>query len=156
MNRLKTTAKWAGIILLAVLLLAAIVPFLIPVAPLDGLEAAQSVAMPDSQFVTIPFDGTDGIDIHYLADETWSDTEPTFVLLHGSVFNAFTWNETLDFFDERGRVIDPVILRSPSDILSQAAIDAVLASQFKPGLQRGRPVRVRYAVPVKFELVNGG
>ena len=58
--------------------------------------------------------------------------------------------------DERGRVIDPVILRSPSDILSQAAIDAVLASQFKPGLQRGRPVRVRYAVPVKFELVNGG
>lgn len=105
MNRLKTIAKWAGVILLITLLLSAIVPFLIPVAPLDGLEAAQSVARPDSQFVTIPFDGTDGIDIHYLADETWSDTEPTFVLLHGSVFNSFTWNETLDFFDERGRVI---------------------------------------------------
>jgi protein TonB len=57
--------------------------------------------------------------------------------------------------DERGRVIDPIILRSPSDILSEAAIKAVLGCQFSPGLQRGRPVRVRYSVPVNFELVNG-
>lgn len=57
--------------------------------------------------------------------------------------------------DEQGRVIDPFILRSPSDVLSAAAIDAVLKCKFTPGLQRGRPVRVRYTVPVKFELVNG-
>jgi pimeloyl-ACP methyl ester carboxylesterase len=27
------------------------------------------------------------------------------VLLHGSLFNAFTWNQVMDFFAERGRVI---------------------------------------------------
>lgn len=105
MKRMKAIAKWAGIVLVILLLLAAIVPLLIPVTPLENLASAQSVAPPESQFVTIPFDGTDGIDIHYLADEATEDGEPTFVLLHGSNFNAFTWNETLDFFDERGRVI---------------------------------------------------
>ncbi|MEM6289273.1 MAG: energy transducer TonB, partial [Bacteroidota bacterium] len=54
--------------------------------------------------------------------------------------------------DERGNVIDPVILRSPNDLLSEAAVEAVVASRFTPGTQRGRPVRVRYAVPVRFEL----
>jgi len=105
MKRLKSIAKWAGIALVVLFLLAAIVPLLIPVAPLENLASAASVAPPESQFVTIPFDGTDGIDIHYLADEIADDGEPTFVLLHGSNFNAFTWNETLDFFGERGRVI---------------------------------------------------
>ena len=109
MTRMKSIAKWAGIVLLVLLLAAAIVPFLIPVTPLENLASAQSVAPPESRFVTIPFAGTPGIDIHYLADEPPGDGEsagePTFVLLHGSNFNAFTWNETLDFFDERGRVI---------------------------------------------------
>lgn len=105
MNRFKTFAKWAGIVLLVLLLLMAIVPFLIPVTPLENLGSAQSVALPESQFLTIPFAGTDGIDIHYLADEPQGEGEPTFVLLHGSVFNAFTWNEVFDFFDERGHVI---------------------------------------------------
>lgn len=105
MNRMKAIAKWAGLALLILLLVAAIAPLLIPVTPLENLVSAQSVAAPESRFVTIPFDGTDGIDIHYLADETADDGEPTFVFLHGSNFNAFTWNEVLDFFDQRGRVI---------------------------------------------------
>ena len=54
--------------------------------------------------------------------------------------------------DETGAVTEPTILRSPNDILSQAAIDAILASRFTPGLQRGRAVPVRFTVPVKFEL----
>ena len=57
--------------------------------------------------------------------------------------------------DEQGRVIDPIILRSPSDVLSEAALEAVLKCRFNPGSQRGRPVRVRYSVPVNFELVSG-
>ena len=105
MNKIKSFAKWAGIILLAILLLTAIVPFLIPISPLENLNTPQSAAQPESQFVTIPFAGTDGIDIHVIADDAQADDEPTFVLLHGSLFNAFTWNETFDFFDERGRVI---------------------------------------------------
>ena len=62
--------------------------------------------MENSQFVTIPFEGTDGIDIRYIEEQsTSSEAETAFVLLHGSVHNAFTWNEVMDFFGEQGRVI---------------------------------------------------
>jgi len=105
MNRIKNIAKWAGIAMLILFLLVAIVPFLIPITPLENLNSPQSLALEESQFVTIPFEGTDGIDIHYLADEATTEDEPTFVLLHGSLFNSFTWNEVFDFFDRRGRVI---------------------------------------------------
>ena len=54
--------------------------------------------------------------------------------------------------DERGQVIDPVAVQSPSPLLSQAATEAVRASTFEPGQQRGRAVRVRFAVPVTFRL----
>ncbi len=55
--------------------------------------------------------------------------------------------------DERGNVVDPVVLRSPNDLLSGAALKAVRESRFNPGQQRGRPVKVRFAVPVTFTLV---
>ncbi|MCA9980155.1 MAG: alpha/beta hydrolase [Anaerolineales bacterium] len=105
MNRIKPILKWAGIALLVLFLLALLIPFLIPIPPLENLRSAQEIAPAESQFVTIPFEGTDGLDIHYLADEPQEAGETTFVLLHGSVFNAFTWNEVLDFFGENGRVI---------------------------------------------------
>lgn len=54
--------------------------------------------------------------------------------------------------DETGRVLDPVAIRSPNELLTKAAIDAVMASEFVPGQQRGRAVRVRFTVPVKFQL----
>ena len=54
--------------------------------------------------------------------------------------------------DERGNVVDPVVLRSPSELLSEAALAAVRESRFTPGQQRGRPVKVRFAVPVTFRL----
>jgi len=102
----KTLAKILGAIILLIVLLLAVGPFLIPIAPLEGLVSAQLAATNESKFITIPFDGTDGIDIHYMADELGSaDEAPTFVLLHGSLFNAFTWNEVMDFFSERGQVV---------------------------------------------------
>ena len=54
--------------------------------------------------------------------------------------------------DERGNVVDPVVVRSPNDLLSDAALDAVRKVKFTPGQQRGRPVKVRFAVPVTFRL----
>ncbi|MCB0114305.1 MAG: alpha/beta hydrolase, partial [Caldilineaceae bacterium] len=105
MNRIKTIAKWTAIVVLVLLLLAAVVPFLIPVSPLTNLQVVQAAASPQSKFVTIPFAGTDGLDIHYLTDEAQGGDESTFVLLHGSNFNAFTWTEVFDFFDAQGRVI---------------------------------------------------
>lgn len=54
--------------------------------------------------------------------------------------------------DERGQVVDPVVLRSADDRLSDAALEAVRDSRFTPGMQRGRPVKVRFSVPVTFRL----
>ena len=54
--------------------------------------------------------------------------------------------------DETGAVRDPVAVRSDSDLLSQAAVDAVRQQRFTPGRVEGRPVKVRFAVPVTFRL----
>ncbi|WP_412067149.1 energy transducer TonB [Rubrivirga sp. IMCC43871] len=54
--------------------------------------------------------------------------------------------------DERGNVVDPVAVRSPNELLSEAAIKAVRESRFTPGQQRGRLVKVRFSVPVTFRL----
>ena len=103
-KRLKTAAKiLAGLIVLVVIVVA-VGPFLIPVKPLEGLGAVQDLAAPESQFVTIPFEGTDGVNIHYLSSSAnTADDDPMFILLHGSNFNAFTWNEVLDLFEEYGQ-----------------------------------------------------
>lgn len=53
---------------------------------------------------------------------------------------------------ETGAVEDAEILRSPSPLLDAPALAAVRASRFTPGEQRGRPVRVQFAVPVTFRL----
>ena len=54
--------------------------------------------------------------------------------------------------DERGNVVDPVVVRSANDLLSEAALDAVRKVKFTPGQQRGRPVKVRFSLPVTFRL----
>jgi pimeloyl-ACP methyl ester carboxylesterase len=103
---LKRLAKILGIIFILIILLFAVGPFLIPVAPLEGLASAQQVTTNESEFITIPFSGTDGIDIHYMSNDTnATDDTPTFVLLHGSNFNSYTWTETFDFFSQQGQVI---------------------------------------------------
>ena len=59
----------------------------------------------------------------------------------------------IQFVVERdGSVTEPTVVRSPNDMLSEAALQAVTASRFIPGMQRGRAVRVRFTLPVKFVL----
>ena len=59
----------------------------------------------------------------------------------------------IQFVVERdGSVTDLTVLRSPNPMLSEAALEAVAASRFIPGMQRGRAVRVRFTLPVKFVL----
>ncbi len=54
--------------------------------------------------------------------------------------------------DQQGRVTEPVVTRSPHQALSDEALRVVSAARFEPGQQRGRPVRVRYTLPVRFTL----
>ncbi|MBN1448674.1 MAG: energy transducer TonB [Bacteroidetes bacterium] len=44
------------------------------------------------------------------------------------------------------------VKKSTSDILSQAALDAVKNVRFKPGMVDGKPVKAQVIVPVKFRL----
>ena len=57
--------------------------------------------------------------------------------------------------NEEGQVQDAVVLRSPDAALSEAALAAVRASTFEPGMVDGEPVKVRFAVPVTFRLPAG-
>ena len=100
------------LLLVLVVLALAIGPLFINPNPAPGAASAPSVAPPESRFVTIPFAGTDGLSLHYLARggpadgaEGGSRAPPTFVLLHGFTFNAFTWNRLLDFFGLYGPVL---------------------------------------------------
>ncbi len=54
--------------------------------------------------------------------------------------------------DTEGNPGSPIILRSPSPLLEEAAVKAVMAQRFEPGKQRGRAVKVEVVIPVKFRL----
>ena len=54
----------SSFLILVVLLVVG--PFFIKVTPLEGLSSPAQAASGESKFITIPFEGTDGIDIHYL------------------------------------------------------------------------------------------
>lgn len=99
---MKKPLKWIGIALAVLIGILAIAPFLIPVRPLDGLVPIAELAGPDDRFITLPFDGTDGIDIRYV--EAGDDTGRSFVMLHGSVFNAATWDQVTDALTPFGKV----------------------------------------------------
>lgn len=54
--------------------------------------------------------------------------------------------------DENGNVIDAKVLKGLGGGLDEESLHAVQITKFSPGLQRGKPVRVRIKIPVKFVL----
>ncbi|MEX0681182.1 MAG: energy transducer TonB [Balneolales bacterium] len=56
--------------------------------------------------------------------------------------------------DENGLVQDPVVIRGIGGGCDEAAVEAVRQLVFTPGRQRGRPVRVRYSLPITFRLAE--
>lgn len=54
--------------------------------------------------------------------------------------------------DEQGKVVDPVVVRGIGAGCDEEAIRAVQLAEFKPGKQRGRPVRVKMSLPITFKL----
>jgi periplasmic protein TonB len=65
--------------------------------------------------------------------------------IEGTVFVQFV-------VDEEGRVLNPEVVRGIGGGADEAALEAVRQSRFTPGQQRGRPVRVRMSLPVRFRL----
>jgi len=58
----------------------------------------------------------------------------------------------LAFVDENGDVRDAKIIKGIGAGCDEAALDAVKKTKFKPGKQRGKPVRVQVSIPVVFKL----
>ncbi|MCU0377390.1 MAG: energy transducer TonB [Bacteroidales bacterium] len=55
--------------------------------------------------------------------------------------------------ETNGTVSNVTVTRSVDALLDEAAKEAVAASpKWEPGMQRGRPVRVRYSIPIIFQL----
>jgi len=54
--------------------------------------------------------------------------------------------------DEKGNVTNPVVLKGIGGGCDEAALEAVKKAKFKPGKQRGRPVKVQYSIPIIFRL----
>ncbi len=82
--------RWTGIVLLTLMLLALIVPWLLPRPGIDGAIPEQPFA--DSRFSTVL-----GTRLHYRARlEAARQDQPLVVLLHGFGGSAFSWSATLD------------------------------------------------------------
>ena len=54
--------------------------------------------------------------------------------------------------DENGNVRDARVIKGVGAGLDEEALRVVKLLKFKPGKQRGKPVRVRMALPIRFEL----
>ena len=52
--------------------------------------------------------------------------------------------------DENGKVEQPKILDTFDRYLNRIVIDKLEQTKYKPALQNGRPVRVRYQLPIIF------
>lgn len=65
--------------------------------------------------------------------------------IQGRVYVQFVVNE-------RGEVENPVVIRGIGGGCDEEAIRVVKLAQFTPGMQRGRPVRVQYNLPVIFTI----
>lgn len=65
--------------------------------------------------------------------------------IEGRVFVKFV-------VDEEGTVQNPTIQRGVHELLNEEALRVVKEMKFRPGKQRGTPVKVRMTLPVNFEL----
>lgn len=75
--------------------------------------------------------------------------------IEGRVYVQFIVNE-------QGQVEDPQVIRGIGGGADEEALRVVRQAEFKPGMQRGRPVRIQYSLPISFRLesnneqVDGG
>ncbi len=58
--------------------------------------------------------------------------------------------------DENGEAVNPEVIRNVHPILDEAAVEGIREhAEFKPGMQRGQPVRTQFSLPVVFRLSGG-
>jgi pimeloyl-ACP methyl ester carboxylesterase len=95
--KIKGILRWLGIIFSVLVMLVLIVPFLIPVPPLENTVPAETLADEDSKFIEV-----NGLNVHY---KIYGQGEPTFILLHGFGASLFSWREVTEPLSKLGTVI---------------------------------------------------
>ncbi|MEQ9310509.1 MAG: TonB family protein [Balneolaceae bacterium] len=65
--------------------------------------------------------------------------------IEGRVIVQFTINK-------EGKVVNPFVVRGIGGGCDEEAVRAVKEAKFRPGMQRGRAVQVRYTLPITFKL----
>jgi len=94
---MKKFLRTTGIVFGIILLLLLVVPFLIPVPPLENTVPAEQLTDPDSKFIEV-----NGVNVHY---KTYGQGELTFILLHGFGASLFSWHEVTAPLSDYGTVI---------------------------------------------------
>lgn len=62
---------------------------------------------------------------------------------------------TIQFIvNEQGKVENPRVIRGIGGGCDEEALKAVMTARFKPGMQRGRSVRVQYSLPIVFRFAD--
>lgn len=56
--------------------------------------------------------------------------------------------------DSKGNVTNPTIVRGIGGGCDEEALRVIKEAKFKPGLQRGKPVSVKYSIPIVFNLTE--
>ena len=54
--------------------------------------------------------------------------------------------------DENGNVTKAEVIKGIGLGCDEAALDAVRLTKFKPGKQRGKPIKVQITIPISFKL----
>lgn len=58
----------------------------------------------------------------------------------------------LAYVNEKGEVVRAEVQKGIGAGCDEEAVKAVRAAKFKPGMQRGKPVKVRISIPIRFQL----
>jgi pimeloyl-ACP methyl ester carboxylesterase len=87
-------------ILLALLSTAFFVPFIYPIAPLENTVTERDLADPDSLFIDV-----NDVTIHYKDTLATTESDVTFIMLHGFGSALFTWDAVTKDLSAYGRVI---------------------------------------------------
>lgn len=95
--RSKRILRGVGITVGIIVLLAMIVPFFVPVPPLEDTVPAEELADGDSFFTEV-----NGINVHH---KIYGEGEQSFILLHGFGASLFSWREVTEPLSALGTVI---------------------------------------------------
>lgn len=117
-------------------------------APVTKLPPKRNVIISDEPFIEIPdqlpvpVDGMAGIESKI--------TYPQIAKRVG--ITGRVWVRA--YIDKSGKVVKTEIVKGIGGGCDEAAMNAVLKTKFKPGKQRGRPVKVKVVIPIDFRLTN--